>query len=184
MFQEFLGADDAAVGAEQHFQHAELLAGQHDGPPRPADPPPDPVHDQVPAVHDRRRGRAAPGQGPDPRDQFGERERLAQVVVGAQVEAVHPVFYIGGRGQHEDAGCRRPGNQVSGHRVAVHPRQPAVEHDDVVAGERGYLHRGRAVVGHVHGHALVAQAFRYAVGEHLLILHNQHSHDPMVPQPG
>jgi hypothetical protein len=65
----------------------------------------------------------------------------------------------------------------------VHPGQVAVEHDDVVRGERGDLHRRPAVVGDVDRHALVSQALRDAVGQHLLILDHQYPHVSIVPRP-
>jgi hypothetical protein len=77
VLQKFLGADDSAVGRQQHLQHAELLAGQRDVQAPPPDAPPGPVDRQVPSLYHWRGRRTAPGQGTDPGYQFGERERLA-----------------------------------------------------------------------------------------------------------
>ena len=65
----------------------------------------------------------------------------------------------------------------------MHPRQVPVQDDDVVAGERGDLHGRLAVVGDVDRQALVPQAFRDAVGQHLLIFNYQYPHVSIVLRP-
>lgn len=62
------------------------------------------------------------------------------------------------------------------HLVAVHLRQVAVEHDDVVAVHGDPLHGGVAVVADVDGHVHVPQPRRDGVGQQFLILGDQDSH--------
>jgi len=170
LLKQLLGADHSAVGGQQDLQDAELLPGQRDRLPGPADPAPDQVDGQIPAEHDGRPSRAAPGQRPDPRHQLGKGERLGQIVVGPQVQAVDPLVHRGGRRQHEDPGRGRARHQARAHRVAMHPGQVAIQHDDVIRGKRGDFHRRLAVVSDVDRHALIPQALRDAVRQHLLIL--------------
>ena len=132
----------------------------------------------------RGRGRAAAGERADPGDEFGERERLGQVVVGAEVEAVHPVAHRARRGQHQDAGLRRRADQRGADRVAVDAGQVTVQDDDVVGVQQRLLDGGRAVVGHVRADALVAQAVGDVVGQFGLILDHEHPHEAIVPQAG
>ena len=82
-------------------------------------------------IRDRFLGAAAPGQRLQPRQQFQERERLDQVVVGAVVQAADAVLDAVARGQHDD---RRLAHAAQGpqHREAVHARQHRVQHDHVV----------------------------------------------------
>jgi hypothetical protein len=61
----------------------------------------------------------------------------------------------------------------------VHRRQVAVEDDHVVGGHGDAIKGAGAVVGHVDGHRLPAQTPGDGVGQHLLVLHHQHSH--LVP---
>ena len=126
----------------------------------------------------------AAAERPDPGQELTEGERLGQVVIGPEVEAVDPVVHRGGGRQHQDPGRGRARHQARAHRVAVHPGQVAVQHDDVIRGERGDLHGRLAVVGDVDRHALVPQALRDPVGQHLLIFHHQHSHGSIVLLPG
>ena len=108
---------------------------------------------------------------------------LPEVVVGAEVEPVDPLLDRGRRGEHEDPRGGLPGDKRRAYRVAVHPGQVPVKDDHVEAGDRRDLHRGRAVVGDVDRHALIAQALSDPVGEHPLILHHQYAHSSMVPRP-
>jgi len=177
-----LGADDHAVRAGQRLQHAEFLAGEGQDAARPAGPPPGPVDDEVTPHEDRRRSRAAPGQGPYPGDQLGEGERLDQVVVRAKIQAIHPVLDRGRRREHQDPGGLRPGGEARADRVTVDPRQVPVEDHHVIVREQGRLQGGRPVAGDVHRHAGIAQALRDAAGQRLMILHDQDAHASMVPQ--
>ena len=79
------------------------------------------VHPQV-AVDQRRRrprpGAVAAQHRPDPQHQLAGAERLAHVVVGAQLQAADPVVLLAERGQHDDRGRRLPGRAAPGTRRA------------------------------------------------------------------
>ena len=118
--------------------------------------------------------------GADARDQLVEGERLAEVIIGAQLQPVDPVLDVGGRGEHQDAAERAVTHQPAADPVAVHGRQVTVEHDHVVIGARRALQGCRAVIDHVHGQARVAQTFADPVGQRNVILHDQHPHMHIV----
>ena len=88
-----------------------------------------------------------------------ETERLGQVVVGAQPEAVYPV-----------------GRELPANLVAVRSGQVPVQYHDVVAGDGQMAERIAAVKDDVHGHALPAQPRSDRPGQNPVIFHNQHSH--------
>ena len=96
------------------------------------------------------------GSAPDPGDELGEDEWLAEVVVCAELQPVNPVLDLGGGGEHEDPGAGA--GEGPTHLVTVHDRQVAVEHDDVICRLRGRLEGGRAVVHRVHGHPRLTQS--------------------------
>jgi len=67
------------------------------------------------------------------------------------------------------------GNHLA-QRVAVNAGQVPVEDDDVVGTEIELGGRLQPVVGHVHRHALIAQALDQDLGERPGVLDDQHSH--------
>jgi hypothetical protein len=87
----------------------------------------------------------------NPRDQLVERKRLAEIVIGAELQPVDPIIDVRGRGEHQDAARRAVAHEPSADLVAVHARQVAIEHDHVVVDARRALDRRRAVVDHVDG---------------------------------
>ena len=70
---------------------------------------------------------AASQQRPHPRQQFGEPERFAHIVVGAGVESHHEVDLVGARGQHEDGQRGSLGPDSTAHLEAVDLRESEVE---------------------------------------------------------
>ncbi|MNJ59629.1 hypothetical protein D3C77_553250 [compost metagenome] len=102
-------------------------------------------------------------QGLDPRFKLSELERLGQVVIGAQVQAMNPILDVTACCQHQHrygfAACA----QAREHLEAVHARQPHIEHRHCIflAGQRQVS--SHAIMQHVHcqpraleslGHAL------------------------------
>ena len=93
-----------------------------------------------------RRGRPAvlrrtPGAGPDPRQKLGERERLPEVVGGAEVEPAHAIGDIAAGRQHDDRQVGVGSADRAQHLETVHARQHHVEDHEVSralaqAGER------------------------------------------------
>jgi hypothetical protein len=99
--QQLLGGDYPAAGGEQAFEDGELFRAQLQPSAGAERHPAVRVEDHLPVVeHRRHRGRGPPRQGADAGDQFGEIERLGQVVVGAEAESLHAVPDGAGRGQH------------------------------------------------------------------------------------
>jgi hypothetical protein len=67
-------------------------------------------------------------------------------------------------------------SQVLADLVAVHAGQVPVQDDHVVAGQGHVVERVLPVVGHVDGHAFIAQPARHRLREPPVIFHHQHSH--------
>ena len=102
-------------------------------------------------------GGAAAQQRPHPGEQFGEPERLGDVVVGAGVEADHGVHLVGAGGQHQHREAVALGAQPSAHLQAVHPGQSQVEHQQVDAALQAGLEGRGSVLAHLDLVALAAQ---------------------------
>ena len=140
---QLVAGDDPAGVAHQHPQQVELLGGElqllvaHPGPVR-LDVDPHAVGGGLLG----RLGGAAPQQGPDPGEQFGEPEGLGDVVVGAGVEADDGVHLVGAGGQHEDRHAVALGAQPAADLEAVHAGQAEVEHDQVDAALQPGVERG------------------------------------------
>jgi hypothetical protein len=89
-------------------------------------------------------------QGAHARLQFQHRERLGDVVVGAEFEAEHAVELGGACGQHQDRHLVASGAQRA---AQVQPRQTGqaqVEHDGVEALLDRQRQAGRALAGDGH----------------------------------
>jgi hypothetical protein len=134
------------------------------------------VDAEVASAEDRRRGRRAAGQRPHAGDELGEHERLAQVVVRAQLQPVYPVLDLGRGGEHKDPRTRT-GDRPA-HLVTVHHRQVAVEHDHLIRRPGNGFQRRRAVVHGVHCHPRLTQPLRDPAGKRRMVLHHQHPHPP------
>ena len=122
--------------------------------------------------------RARHGSG----DQLGERERLGQVVVGAEAEAVDPVFDRVRGGQHQHPRARPARDQRPADLVAVEPRAGRGR-----AGRRRSCRRRcvrerlLAVEDDVDGHALAPEPDRDRRGELLVVLDDEHAHALPAP---
>ena len=81
----------------------------------------------------RRRTTVAAQDGLDPRKELRARERLGDVVVGADLEAHHPVDLLALGGEDDDRGIDALAAQRAQHLDAAHPRQHDVEEDEVQA---------------------------------------------------
>jgi hypothetical protein len=176
-FEQFLGRDRPSVRGEQAFQHGEFLAGQRQAPPGADRDPASRVHAQVAVGEgDGQRSGGAPAQGPDAGHQFGEIERLRQVIIGAQPEALDPVPNRPGRGQHQHPALGSARGKDPADVIAVRAGQVPVQHHHVIAVDRCVIEGCVAVQGHVDGHALAAQPGGHRPGQELVILGYQHSH--------
>jgi hypothetical protein len=71
--------------------------------------------------------------GPDAGEQFGEGERLGQVVVGPEVQPPDPVLHLPAAGETQDGGAAVGGTQLLQHPPAAAVWQVDVQNDEVVA---------------------------------------------------
>jgi hypothetical protein len=107
---------------------------------------------------------------------LGERERLGEIVVGAEGKPVDHVVERARRGEHQHPRLGRLLGQRGAHLVAVQLRQVAIEHDDVVLVHARLVQRLGAVVGDIHRHGLAAQAAGDRVGEAGFVFGDQYTH--------
>ena len=80
---------------------------------------------------------AQPDSDPDPGEQFGQRERLGQVILGAAFEQINLGGHVGDAGEHEDGLGGAGGEQLAEHLAAVQVGHHQVEDDQVIAGLQG-----------------------------------------------
>jgi hypothetical protein len=183
LLQQLLRGDRGAIGAQQLGQDRELLARQRHVAAVAGHLAAVGVKADAGALQDRRRGRpGAPSQRHHPRGQLRERERLGQVVVGAQGQPGDPLVDLGGGGQQQHPHRPPARHQRLAHLVAVHDRQVTVQHHHVVVVDADAFQRRSAVVDHVHGVRVAAQPLGHRVGQQRLVLDHQDPHAPMVPQ--
>src|SRR5882672_83796 len=97
---------------------------------------PDALHLGVDGQSAKREGARGSGrtaqQRTHARFEFGDRERLGQIVVGAEIETVHAIIDRVASGQHEDIGARPPQTKPAQHFESVDVGQADVEDDEFV----------------------------------------------------
>ena len=110
------------------------------------------------------------------RDKLVDLERLAQIVVGALVEARHQILQAVARREHEDWPRHLAAALLAEPNQSILIRQTKIEKQRVVmsAGKRAFGVRRRADV--VNGEAAVLQGCGEIVGEPLIVFDEQEAH--------
>jgi hypothetical protein len=118
----------------------------------------------------------SPGQRAHPGQQLGERERLDEIIVGAGIEAGHPVVDGVARRQEQDRRRHATPAQVAQQRQSIELGQQQVEKDDVVARGQRMVASRDAIAGDIDGVARFAQALPQRAGNAALVLDDQQPH--------
>ena len=179
--QQLFGADDTALGGDEHLEHRELLAGQRDVAAVAVDLAAERIEPQARDLEHRRPAVGAPAvERSETQHELLELERLREVVVGAEPEPGGLVVEPVGGGEHEDRHAAAGGDDALGDLVAGGPGDVAVEDGDVVGVDAQQLQRGVAVTGDVCRDRLQAQAVADRVRHQGLVLNEQHAHASML----
>ncbi len=130
------------------------------------------------AVLDERRlaGRAAARERAHARLQLLERERLGEIVVGAEVEAAHAVLDAVLRGEDQHRQFAAPAAQALQHFEPAHLRQAEVEDQQVEFEARDRAIGFGAGRHAVHRVARIAQAAQQTVGQNRVVFGDQNPH--------
>src|SRR4051812_23615763 len=189
LVEQALAGDDQALVAHQELEQLELPVGQLDLALAAVNLARVGVEDEIAHLH---RGgaarRAAAQQRPDPRQQLLALEWLDQVVVGAAVEAGHPVLGLSPCRQHQDrhvaVAAQAPADLDS-----IEPGQAEIEHDEIGNEAGGDVESLGPVGGGADFVALVAERAAQDIGDVDVVLDDQDSparlfhfgeHRPMV----
>src|SRR5438445_2078765 len=158
--KDVVAAERAAGGGEEQPQHPELLPADVDGGAVPGDELAVEIdlHRCEPDHRALFRSRRPPAQqGLDAREQLAEPERLAQVVVGAELQAEDLVALHALGGQHQDGSGGTLLSHLLEQLVAVAARKHDVENDQVDVRLERHAQAGLAVLGDAHFVAVPAQ---------------------------
>ena len=163
----------------QIFQQANLARLQRDLAPATADHARQAIKVQIAAAQRRvlaaRRTRAPPHQRLQSGQQFGKRERFAQVIIGAGGQSRYAIIGAAQRRQHQD-GCV---DFCRAHRLEqgkpVHRRQHPVEHDDIELPVGGHEQAVAAVVGTIDHKTLFIQPACDIFGDLAVVFDQQDS---------
>src|SRR3954466_256664 len=98
-----------AVMSQQVLEQIELAAGEIDQPVAADDPTADEIELEIGDLEPQRVGRSATTQqGANPGEELRQRERLHQVVTGAEIEPEHAIVDAVARGENQDRGIDAP----------------------------------------------------------------------------
>lgn len=164
-------ADDRAGPGDQGAEQPELRRGERRGPRTGPEGVGRRVQAQL-AGRGRRRDGGAPEQGSQSSGEFGEVERLGEVVIAAGGEAGQPVRHgmAGGEEQHRDGHPAGPQRLAQVATVGV--GQPDVHHQGVEA-VLGDAKRAGRVRGGRHGEAFLPQAAGHDVPQRRIVFDDE-----------
>ena len=132
----------------------------------------------------RRRKRDATQQGADTGFEFCHRKRFGQVVVGSEVETVHPVLYRIARRKHQHVGCGVTKAKTAKNFEAVDIGQPDVEHDQVVGRCAQRPVRLHTCLGHIDGVSGAGQDACQPLREQRVVFDNENAHCLLLSRGG
>ena len=179
--QEFLGADDAAFGGDEDFEHCELFPGERDVAAVAVDLSAEWIQTETCDLAYGWSVVGAPAvECSETEHELSELERLGEVVVSAELEPGGLVVEAIGGGEHEDRHAAAGGDDVVRDLVAGGSGDVPVEDCDVVGVQAQQLQRGVPVTGDVCRDRLEAQAIADGFRHVGLILDDQNSHAPML----
>src|SRR5262249_43378939 len=173
---DLLPGDHLARVTQQDPEQVEFLGGQVELGVAVPGPPGFRVDPH--AVRGRTLRRPPPEQGADPGPQFGQPERLGDVVVGARVEADHRIHLVGPRGEDQHRYRVSPRPDPAADLEPVELGQADVEQDQVDALAQRLVERAGPVRRDVHLVPLAAQGAGQGFGDRGVVLGEQHAgHD-------
>ena len=188
LFEDLVARAQRARIARQQGQQVELLAGQgqlvaveqH---------APGALVDLELAVDQHVAGRLVasgadvgpPGHGADAGHQLSEAEGLDHVVVGAQLEADHPVDLLAAGGDDDDRHVGL-GAEPAAHLVAVHVGQAEVEQHEIDGARlQGHLERGPPGGDPPGRVALAPEALDQRLGDGVVVFDQEELHPARMP---
>src|SRR4249920_882446 len=136
------------------------------------------VERQCPCAHDRpavARARASE-LSPDTREKLVERERLRDVVTGAEPETTELCLQVGSGGDDHDRELGPLALKLAQHGKPIALRQQEVQDDKVVVPSNGLLDAGSAVARAVNAEAFCFKATREKGQDPRLVLDDQDAH--------
>ncbi len=133
MFDDHGPRNSPARVQHKVFEQAEFFRGQLNAFPRPLDLPFHAIKFEIGNRQHRCRRHMAPSQqGANSGRQFGKRERLTHVIVGAKIQALHAIFNPVSAGQHQYRHTGLAWPKVPQNRHPVEARKIQVHHKKVI----------------------------------------------------
>src|SRR5262245_44920845 len=176
--------ENAILVAHEVFQKLEFFVGQLDVALPAFHLPGETIDSQIVDLQHRAPlalGPRPPHESPDARQELGERERLGQIVVGAEVQAPDAVLDLAAGRQYQDR--RGPARAADFFQDldAVLAGQHEVEHDGVVIVRARQVRSFLPVEGDIHGHRLRLEPPAKKLSHALFVFDDEDPHDvPML----
>ncbi|MNV61670.1 hypothetical protein D3C71_1541880 [compost metagenome] len=118
----------------------------------------------------------APQEHAAARFELAEIERLAEVIVRADVQCLHAVFDPVTCGQHQHRGAVTALAHAGQHAQPIQFGQADIEHDQIERLVAQHARRGQSVALPIHGMPTAAHAADDRVGQVRVVFHQQDAH--------
>ena len=163
----------------ERLEQRPLTRGQVDGPPRAQDRARRKIYVEVPDM-DQRIGVSgiAPRDSVQPRRQFGEVERLDQIVVGPGIEPLYAVGQLIHRRQDDGRRDIPPAAQVAQEADAAAIGQHQVQQQKIIGSTADMVSRRIQPRDPVHRMALGRDMVAHGLAKNRIILDQQNPHGP------
>src|SRR5450631_3346798 len=113
----------------------------------------------------------------DPREQFSQIERLAEVVIGSGIQQIHNCFFAFLCRENEDRGMQFLPTQVLKDTLTALEGKHQIKHDRVINVLLSEVRTCFSVGGMVHGQSGFAQRSNNVLSQPLLVFDEEYAHD-------
>src|SRR2546425_20688 len=176
VFDDIVARHRIRGAAQEKFEQREFPGGKRNRTAGTSHAPLMPVHLDVRVAKQTPAAVEPSNQRAHASEQFGDGERLGQVVIGAGIKAFDSLFDKCASREHKNGSVDARAAKYAANLDAAQARQSDVEHDAVVRNFSGQLERLLAVLRKIHGVRVFPKRAANNTCYTPLVFHQEYSH--------